>query len=147
VYQHILAATDGSPLAEAGVTSAARLAAALKARLTVFYAAPAYHMPYYPDGVIVDWPDKESYEARVGVAAQKILARAKDLAAAAGVDAATLSAFEDAADVAIVAAAREAGCDLIVMASHGRSAITSLVLGSMTRKVLTHSKIPVLVLR
>jgi nucleotide-binding universal stress UspA family protein len=147
VYSHILVATDGSELATKAVHSGAKLAKTLGARITLLYCAPAYHLPFYPDGVIVDWPEEAQYNARVKTASEKLLAHALATAAREGVAADTLYVQEDAPHVAIIATAHERGCDLVVMSTHGRSALGSLILGSTAQKVLAHSQLPVLVTR
>ena len=68
-----------------------------------------------------------------------------DDAKAAGVECETVQVIQDRPYEAIVATAKQKGCDLIVMASHGRSGIAAIVLGSVTAKVLTHTTVPVLV--
>ena len=67
--------------------------------------------------------------------------------AATGVECATIAATSDVPYEAIIEAAEKSGCDLIFMASHGRRGISGFLLGSETNKVLTHSKVPVLVYR
>ena len=79
--------------------------------------------------------------------AQSILSSATQQANAAGVSSTSLSTVSDIPYTAIIDAATSADCDLIFMASHGRRGISGLLLGSETQKVLTHSKIPVLVYR
>jgi nucleotide-binding universal stress UspA family protein len=77
--------------------------------------------------------------------AAKILSGVADAAKAAGVPCETLQMIHDHPHQAIVATAKEKGCDLIVMASHGKGGIAAVVLGSVTTKVLTHTAIPILV--
>ena len=79
--------------------------------------------------------------------ADRILARAAQVAAGAGIDATTIHLEDDAPNQAIVRAAESRQCDLIVMASHGRSGMSAMFLGSETLKVLSQSTIPVLVVR
>ena len=76
-----------------------------------------------------------------------MLGQVQALCAEAGVECQTASATSDAPYEAIIAAAEQSGCDLIFMASHGRRGISGFLLGSETNKVLTHSRIPVLVYR
>jgi len=76
-----------------------------------------------------------------------VLKRAEDAAKQAGVSCDTIQVEEVALYQAIITAAAERGYDLIVMASHGRSGLSAVVLGSVTNKVLAHTKIPVLVVR
>jgi nucleotide-binding universal stress UspA family protein len=105
--------------------------------------------PYHvlaTDPVMVS--DTESQYARdCAQRAERDLAAIRDAARAAGVSFAGVHVFNDDVHQAIIAAAARSGCDLIVMASHGRKGARAVLLGSETTTVLTHSKIPVLVVR
>lgn len=147
MYKHLLLPTDGSKLSEKAAKQAVELAAALGARITAFYVAPPYPIPYYPEGVIVEPLSVKDYEKMTAQQAARILARIAKLAATAGVPCAGAHIIQDAPWEAILAAAKKHKCDAIVMASHGRRGITGMILGSETQKVLTHSKLPVLVVR
>ena len=85
------------------------------------------------------------HAARAKAHAEKILNGVAEEARQAGVICETVQIEEDHPYEAIIETAKQRGCDLIVMASHGRSGIAAIVLGSVTTKVLTHTKIPVLV--
>src|SRR5438045_4187392 len=147
VYKHLLVATDGSRLSGKAVTHAIALAQALKAQLTAFYASPDYPMPAYADGVAYEPLSKKQYEEMAAKEAQKILSTVKLKAEAGGVECNLLHTIANAPWEAILAAAKKARCDAIVMASHGRRGVSALLLGSETQKVLTHSKLPVIVVR
>lgn len=147
MYTHLLVATDGSKLSGKAVTHAIALAQALQAKLTAFYAAPDYPMPAFTDGVVYDPVSRKDYAAMATKEAQKILGAVKAKAEAGGVLCGTMHAIAPAPWEAIIAAARKAKCDAIVMASHGRRGLTAVLLGSETQKVLTHTKLPVLVVR
>jgi nucleotide-binding universal stress UspA family protein len=147
MYKHMLVATDGSKLSGKAVTQAIALAQALSAKLTAFYASPDYPMPAFADGVVYDPISRKDYAAMALREAEKILGPVKTKAEAGGVECATLHAIAPAPWEAILAAAKKAKCDAIVMASHGRRGLTAVLLGSETQKVLTHSKLPVLVVR
>ncbi len=147
MYKHMLVATDGSKLSGKAVAHAIALAQALSARLTAFYASPDYPMPSFSEGVIYDPVSRKDYAAMAGKEADKILATVKTKAEAGGVECATMHAIAPAPWEAILAAAKKAKCDVIVMASHGRRGLTAVLLGSETQKVLTHSKVPVIVVR
>ena len=147
MYKHLLVATDGSKLSGKAVTHAIALAQALAAKLTAFYASPDYPMPAFTDGVVYDPVSRKEYAALATKDAEKILGAVKIRAEAGGVECATMHAIAAAPWEAIVAASRKAKCDAVVMASHGRRGITAVLLGSETQKVLTHSKLPVLVVR
>jgi nucleotide-binding universal stress UspA family protein len=147
MYRHILVATDGSDRAKHAVQAGAALAKSLGAKLTLIFCAPTYHLPFYPDGVIVDWPEEAQYNARVKVASQKLLETAQQQAADAGCTAQALFVQDDVPHAAIITAAKAHQCDLVVLATHGRSALGALVLGSTTQRVVAHSDLPVLVVR
>jgi nucleotide-binding universal stress UspA family protein len=147
MYSHLLVPTDGAKLSDKAVTHAISLAQALKAKVSFFYASPDYPLPAYADGVVYESVSKREYTLLARKEADKVLDRAMAKATAAGVDCARMHTIADSPWEAILAAARKAKCDVIVMASHGRSGLSALLLGSETQKVLTHSKLPVLVVR
>jgi nucleotide-binding universal stress UspA family protein len=147
MYKHLLVATDGSELANRAIDASARLAHAVGAKLTVMYVAPTYHLPYYPDGVIVDWPDEVNFNKRVREAAERLLSSALERTRLTLTDSQSMVVQDDTADTAIIATAKTQGCDLIVLGSHGRSALGTLLLGSTTQRVLAHTDIHVLVVR
>ena len=148
MFTHILVCTDGGKLSDKAVDAAIRLAKDLGAKLTAFHATQDYPINPFPEYAIVagslspqDWTADQEKRAR------RILAKVEIKAKKAGVDCGTRSGTDIDPYQAIIAAARKSRCDLIVMASHGRRGIKGLVLGSETNKVLTHSKLPVLVYR
>jgi nucleotide-binding universal stress UspA family protein len=147
MYKHILVATDGSKLSQKAVTHAIALAQALGAKMTVFYASPDYPLPAYADGVVYEPVSKKEYAALANREAEKILKAIAEKAEAGGLDCATMHTIAPAPWEAILAAAKKAKADAIVMASHGRRGVSALLLGSETQKVLTHSKLPVIVVR
>jgi nucleotide-binding universal stress UspA family protein len=147
MYKNLLVATDGSKLSEKAIDHAVALAKAVGASLTAFYAAPDYPMPAYADGVIYEPISKKEYSKLAATEAEKILAAATKTASAAGVECKTAFTIAAAPWEAILAAAKKNKCDGIVMASHGRRGMSALLLGSETQKVLTHSTLPVLVVR
>jgi nucleotide-binding universal stress UspA family protein len=147
MYKSLLIATDGSKLSDKALTHAIGLAQAVGATLTAFYAAPDYPMPAYADGVVYEPVSRKEYAKLSAEDAQKILDAAAAKAQAAGVECKTAYAIAAAPWEAILAAAKKHKCDAIVMASHGRRGISAVLLGSETQKVLTHSKLPVIVVR
>ena len=147
MYTNILICTDGSKLSGKAVTHGIALAQALSAKVTAFYASPDYPMPAFSDGVVYDPISRKDYAAMAQKEAEKILAPVKEKAEAAGLACATMHAIAPAPWESILAAVKKGKCDAIVMASHGRSGISAVLLGSETQKVLTHSKVPVLVVR
>jgi nucleotide-binding universal stress UspA family protein len=146
MYRHILIPTDGSELAGSAVRHGLSLAKSLGAKVTAMtveapfdvYTVPASRV-YAMSGAFAE------HAERVKAHAQRILDGVAEQARAAGVVCETVQVEEDHPYEAIIATAEQRGCDLIVMASHGRSGLAAIVLGSVTTKVLTHTKIPVLV--
>jgi nucleotide-binding universal stress UspA family protein len=147
MYRNILVATDGSKLSLKAVEHAVALAKAAGARLTGFHASPDYPMPVYAEGVVFEPVSRREYAAQCRKDSDKILGAVAAKAKGARVTFTPASAIASAPWEAILAAARKNKCDAIVMASHGRRGVAALVLGSETQKVLTHSKLPVLVVR
>jgi len=145
VYAHILIPTDGSDLAESAVRHGIALAKRIGAKVTVLTVVPPFHMFTTDTQMLEDTPGQ--YKTRIRAQAASILAAGAKAATRAGVPCATVQVENEHPYRAIIAAAKAKRCDLIVMASHGRHGISALVLGSETVKVLTHSKIPVLVHR
>ena len=145
MYTHILVPTDGSPLSDSALEQALRLAKSLGARITVLTVIEPFQVvAYEPEQVAAA---RDAYEKYAREEADRRMARATELAKAAGVEHDAVSLSADDPHEAIIQTARERGCDLVAMASHGRRGIKALVLGSVTAKVLTHSDIPVLVYR
>ncbi len=147
MYQRILVPVDGSKLSHSAVKEAAALAKAVGGRLTLFYAAPAYQMPVggVEGGMLQHYVSPQRYKRDVSARARRLLASAERNAG--GVPADGAFEFSDRPYDAIAKAAARKKCDLIVMASHGWRGLKGLLLGSETHKVLTHSRIPVLVVR
>lgn len=147
MFKHILVPTDGSPLSEGAVARAVSFAKDAGARITFFYAQPDFPMPIYGEGALIDPTTPEQFAKSAAQEAARVLERAKAVVDAAAVNADTDTVVNEVPYEAIIDAADRHNCDLIFMASHGRRGIAGLLLGSETQKVLTHSKIPVLVYR
>ena len=147
MYKNLLVATDGSKLSSKAVAHAIGLAQAVGAKVTVFYAAPDYPMPAYADGVVYEPVSRKEYSKLAAQDADKILNEAAAKAKAANVECKTTYSIAAAPWEAILDAAKKNKCDAIVMASHGRRGISAVLLGSETQKVLTHGKLPVIVVR
>lgn len=146
--KHILVPTDGSKLSLKAIGHAAALAKATGARLTGLYVmAPFSPSMYGEAAVYVPEMTRKRYEELAQREADKALEALAKAAKAAGVKLKGITATHFRPWEGIVGAARAKKCDLIVMASHGRKGLAGLVLGSETTKVLTHSKVPVLVCR
>jgi nucleotide-binding universal stress UspA family protein len=146
MYRHILLPTDGSELANRAVDHALSLAKAISAKVTALTVEASFNVYDIPASRMLQVTGAFAEHAEHAKAhAGKILGKVAEAAKAAGVSCETLQMEHDHPYEAIVNAARDRGCDLIVMSSHGRSGIASIVLGSVTQKVLTHTNIPVLV--
>jgi nucleotide-binding universal stress UspA family protein len=117
------------------------------ARITAFYAAPEYHPDISGDYFPASFVSRSVFEKHIKKTADTFLGQVKKLATAAKVPCTTLATNSDSPYLAIIKTAKSRKCDLIFMASHGRSGIARLLIGSETNKVLTHCKLPVLVHR
>jgi nucleotide-binding universal stress UspA family protein len=137
--------TDGSQLSEAAIQAGVRFAKSINAKVTGFYAMPKFHMLTYQTEMLTD--TKPEFAKDCKAHADRLLAVVVQAAKAADVPCETVLQTSDHPYEAIIATAKEKGCDLIMMASHGRSGVQAFLLGSETQKVLTHSAIPVLVFR
>jgi nucleotide-binding universal stress UspA family protein len=143
MYTHILIPTDGSDLSRKAIRHAIALAKAVKAKVTAVTVSIPFHVFSAEPAMVTDTP--ETHQKRMAPLAAKYLQEA--VAAAAGVNCETVHVEHEHPYQAIIDTAKQRGCDLIVMASHGRRGVSAIVLGSETVKVLTHSAIPVLVYR
>ena len=146
MYKHILLPTDGSELSENAVKNGIMLAKSIGAKVTGLFVAPQFHLTVYDDWVVEPMLQPE-FEEKARKQAQQRLAAIESAAKAAGVACDVVHGISDSPYEMIIKTAEERGCDLIFMASHGRRGIAGLLLGSETTKVLTHTKIPVLVYR
>ena len=147
MFKHILIPTDGSELSRVTAQRGVSFAKEIGAKVTVFFAKPEYPIAYFGEGALIDTTTPEKFSELADQQASEYLSEVEAQCAAAGVDCATATAASDIPYEAIIEAAERSGCDLIFMASHGRRGISGLLLGSETQKVLTHSRIPVLVYR
>jgi len=144
MYTNMLIATDGSELAGNAVQHGIALAMRIVAKVTVLTVSAPFHV-FTTDLEMVLEDTAAQYQAGMQQRAEKILGAVAHLAQAAGVACETVHVEHEHPYQAIIDTAASRGCDLIVMASHGRRGISAIVLGSETVKVLTHSKIPILV--
>ena len=140
MYTHILIPTDGSELAGKAVQHGVALAKRIGAKVTILTVLP-------PDMITADREVDEIRKASKQKHAEEVLGAVATQTQTAGVACETIQVEHEHPYQAIINAADSKGCDLIVMASHGRRGISAIVLGSETVKVLTHCKIPVLVYR
>ena len=147
MYQKILVATDGSSLSKKAIKGAIDLAAAIDAELLMVNVVGRYPMTYFEGGATLPMADVSQIEKQWASQGLAVANAAKNAAESAGVTAKATIVRSNLVAEAILSAARKNKCDLIVMASHGRKGLKRILLGSETQQVLTHSSIPVLVLR
>ena len=148
MYKHILVPTDGSALSNRAIRAAVKLARNFRARITGVHVIPPYTPPVYGEAAVyVADIGPRRYREMMEKAARRALAVLEKQAKAARVRCKTRALTTNQPWQGILRTARSRRCDVIVMASHGRRGLTGLLLGSETTKVLTHSKIPVLVCR
>ena len=145
MFKHVLVATDGSRLSETAALGAVQLAKSLSARLTAVTSSTPFHVLATDAMMLTD--TEEVYTEHCKRQAETYLRVIKTAAMSAGLGFEGIHLIHDHPYAAIIETANNKGCDVICMASHGRRGISALVLGSETMKVLTHSKIPVLVWR
>ena len=147
MYRRILVATDGSTLSKKAVKSAIELAGAVDAELVALYVVPRYPVSYFEGGVTVSTEDIARTEKQWADKGQAVVDAVREAAQAAGVKAKAPISRSDLVAKSILATVKKNKCDLVVMASHGRKGLKRILLGSETQHVLTHSTVPVLVLR
>ena len=149
MFKHILFPTDGSPHSGVALTRAAMLAKLLGSKLTALYVTGAYHPAYESEGFLM--PEmktlRKRFEEAEAARANKILDEVKKVAGEIGVTCESVTATGDVPYRTIIEQTAKSGCDMIVMASHGRRGLEGVLMGSVTQQVLTHSKVPVLVCR
>lgn len=147
MYKKILVATDGSTLSKKAVSTAIDLAALCGAELVAVKIIPRYPQSYFEGGLALQATEVSRVEKQWAEDGQSIVDAVQQAALVKGVKTKAVTVKSDLVSDAIIAAAKKHKCDLIVMASHGRRGIKRLLLGSETQLVLTHSHVPVLVLR
>jgi len=147
VFKHVLLPTDGSKTARKAIRAGIALAKRLGAKVTAYYALDAMPVYSYGDGYLPNAALLKEFDRRAREQGEKYLAEVEKAAKAAGVRCQTYLSKPATAYQGIVAAARSQRCDVIFMASHGRGELGALLLGSVTQKVLAHTKTPVLVYR
>ena len=145
MFKHLLLPTDGSDASQRTVLEGVRLAKEFNAKITGISVVPEFHLLTFNTTMIED--TREVFTAESRSQANKYLTVLNKAADEAGVPCEIEVVLSDHPYDAIIHAAKNKGCDLIIMASHGRRGMQSILIGSETQKVLTHSKIPVLVYR
>lgn len=147
MYKNILIPTDGSPLSRKAILAGVKLARAVGAKVTGFYAAPPATPVEYRGMLPVGYSDPAARTRAIEKTAARHLAAIVEAARAARVRCIIEHVTDDFPADAIVAAAMRNKCDVIFIASHGRHGFRPSMLGGQTQKVLAHSKIPVIVHR
>lgn len=145
LYTHLLVPTDGSAVAAKAFQAAVTFAAESGAKVTGYYAIEDMNMHHV--GAHLTKELIEEFERRAHEAAEQHVAEIGKVAKAAGVHFDSIVSKVTRPHEGIIEAAKKCGADIIFMASHGHRGLTSLVVGSVTQKVLSHSTIPVLVFR
>jgi nucleotide-binding universal stress UspA family protein len=146
MYERILLCTDGTKLSKKAVEAGLALAAKLDAEVFAYMAVPRYPHLYFEGAVVLTPAETARIEKDWTNQAQSVVDAVQKLAHSQDIKASAIIGHGDVAQ-SIIVAAKKHKCDVIVMASHGRKGIARVLLGSETLDVLTHSHVPVLVLR
>ena len=147
MYQRILVATDGSALSKKAVKHAISLAASTGASVIALKVVPRYPVSFFDGGATLSVETVSEAEKKWVTNAEVQLESVVKEAQSAGVKAKTAVVKSDLIAESIISAARKHKADLVVMASHGRKGLKRILLGSEALAVLTHSTVPVLILR
>ena len=147
MYKRILIATDGSALSKKAINAGIELALLTGAEVTALKVVPRYPLSYFEGGVATSDTQIATAEKQWAEAANAVVQIVKTKAESVGLKARAVTRSSDFVAESVIAVAKKHKCDLIVMASHGRRGVKRLLMGSETLHVLTHSTIPVLVLR
>ena len=145
MFKHILIPTDGSDLSNIAITHGVKFAKEINAKITGLTVTTPYN--YYAVEAVQVTNTPDQYAAEMATLAERNLKVIKEAAAQAGVACELVHRTSDHPYEEIVNTAQDRGCDVIFQASHGRRGVRALIMGSETNKVLTHTKIPVLVFR
>jgi len=147
MFKKILLPTDGSQLSRKAVKKGVTFAKSMGAGVIGFFSPADFQNLLYSDYIPLSLMSQDEFDANATKAAERHLAFVAKTAKSAGVPYKGYFVASAAPWEAIVEAAKKSKCDLIFMASHGRTGLSALMLGSQTAKVLAHSKIPVLIYR
>jgi nucleotide-binding universal stress UspA family protein len=145
MFKHILIPTDGSELCNLAITNGVSFAKEINARITGITVTMPFNFFSLEASMVAEWMDRYTEDSKA-TAARK-LSVLKNAADRAGVECALVHCVSEQPYEEIIKTAQTHGCDVIFMASHGRRGVRGLVMGGETHKVLTHTKIPVLVFR
>lgn len=147
MYKRILIASDGTTLSRRAEKAGIDLAAALSAEVVVLSVIPRLSRSLLDPTVVAAHVDQAEVDRLWSGFAAQTVAKVKDVAEKRGLAVRTVTVVSQNVAEAILAAAKKYRCELIVMASHGRRGLGSLLLGSETQHVLVHGQLPVLVIR
>lgn len=151
MFRHLLVPMDGSDLSDGTIAAAVRFAREAGAEITFFHVRQSFlskgEMALYGESLVLDPTVAETFSRAEADYSASLLSRARAIAEEAGVSCATVEGWNPVIHQGIVEAAESSGCDLIFMASHGHRGLAGLLLGSETQRVLTHTRLPVLVYR
>ena len=148
MFTHVLTPVDGSELSISAARHGIELAKLCNAKLTAIMVSPTYRQRFeegfaVPSGKVV----RERWEEQMTERAQEVLDKICVESGRAGVRCSSAHVFGDAPYEAIIETAKNNGCDVVVMGSHGYGGVKQFILGSETTRVLSHSAIPVVVYR
>ena len=146
MFKHILISTDGSTVSMKAAKAGIALAKALGAKITA-YSAMEPPQPLYMQGYAFTQYEVDTFDEGARQAAQKRVDAIGKLSKTAGVPCTSVVDMAATAYEGIIGAAKKRRCDAIFMASHGRRGFSKLIMGSVTQKVLSHTRIPVVVFR
>ncbi|CAN7179910.1 universal stress protein [Pseudoduganella sp. LjRoot289] len=147
MYRKILITTDGSAVSSMTACAGVSFAQQMGADVLALFVAPEYQYPIYVEIIPPSYPSEEEYRAAMRRAGADHVQPILEACRKKGLECEGMTAFAESTALKIVEVAEQQGCDLIFMGSHGRSGWGQLLLGSVTHKVLSHSKLPVLVHR
>ena len=147
MYRKILITTDGSAISSKTACAGVAFAEQLGAEVLALFVAPEYQYPIYVEIIPPSYPSEDEYRAAMRRAGQEHVKDIQESATRRGLRFEAMTAFAESTALKIVDVAEHSQCDLIFIGSHGRSGWGQLLLGSVTSKVLHHSRIPVLVHR
>jgi len=147
LFRHILIPTDGSPISAKAAKAGIAFAREVGAKVTGYCAVEPVYSQIYGEGYMMAGRSIASQEKKARRIAERHVAAIGKLAKAAGVPFRGHVSRSESPHLGIIAAAKSGRCDVVFMASHGRRGLAGLVMGSVTHRVLTHTRIPVLVYR
>jgi nucleotide-binding universal stress UspA family protein len=147
MFKNILIPTDGSELAQKAVVQGVALAKSLGAKVTAFYAAPPATPIVYRNHLPVGYTTPTEHQQMIEKTAAKYLQAVERAAKKAGVTCESVHVTSDYPEDEILKTAKKKKCDLIVIATHGQGGLRGVFIGSVTQKVLSQSKVPVMVVR